>query len=57
MLCLQLFPVLRNKEFFVFQSSKNSSLKIRLPISISFAIPLEFDQFDKKYITWFLELL
>ena len=57
MLCLQLFPVLRNKEFFVFQSSKNSSLKIRLPMSISFAIPLEFDQFDKKYIAWFLELL
>ena len=57
MLCLQLFPVLRNKEFFVFQSSKNSSLKIRLPMSISFAIPLEFYQFDKKYIAWFLELL
>ena len=42
------FPVFLNKKFFVFQSSKKSYLKLRLPLDISFVLPLEFHQFDGK---------
>ena len=46
--CLQMFPVFLNKNFFAFQSSKKSYLKLQLSSVISFVLPSEFRQFDEK---------
>ena len=44
----QPFSMFLNKKFLGFQSSKKSNLKLRLSFNISFVLPSEFHQFDKK---------
>ena len=45
--CFQLFPVFPNKKVLAFQSIKESSLELQRSLGISFAVTLEFHQFDK----------
>ena len=53
--CFQLFPVFPNKKVLAFQSIKESSLELQRSLGISFAVTLEFHQFDKLPLRHFYE--
>ena len=46
--CVFVFPVCLYKKLLVFQSGKESYLKLQLSLNIPFVVPLEFHQFDEE---------